>query len=53
MYNRPDPMSTRDDIERENARRRDEAGQRRQSQAAFRKARKAHSRNNPAALAAV
>jgi hypothetical protein len=50
MFNKPDPLALRDVIDRENTRKRDEAGQRRKAQSAFRKARKAHSRNSVCAF---
>jgi hypothetical protein len=50
MFNKPNPLNMRDELNRENERKRNEAGQRRKAQAAFRKARKAHGRNNAAAL---
>ena len=50
MFHKPNPLSMRDEIDRENTRKRDEAGQRRKAQAAFRKSRKAHGRNNVATL---
>jgi hypothetical protein len=50
MFNKPNPLALRDELDRENTRKRDEAGQRRKAQSAFRKARKAHGRNSAAAF---
>ncbi len=50
MFNKPNPLALREEMDRENTRKRTEAGERRKAQAAFRKSRKAHGRNSAAAL---